>query len=385
MRSIPSARQLVGTARRWAAFLLLLLSLLPMLLYKPWIDAQMSAFVVLATTINTPVLNWIARTSTASPRVEETRVAGRESTVARPGDGKRWPAIVFVNGATERGHLHPEVQRLARGLARAGFLVVVPELPGLRHGEITLHTLGTLLAVARRTADRRDAKGGRVGFVGVSVGASLALVAAEESSLNTRVSAVAGIAPYVDLKEVARLATTGYIRTGTRLEAYEADDFVLLAVARSLAASLPARADRDRLVAALAPIPDERDDPLAGFRPPRHVGPSGRALMQLLTNHDERAFDRLWQRLPVALRANARRLSPISGAGRLVMPVELATSPHDKYFPPSESRRLARTSRQVDVTVTKTLSHAIPEPSLHGIGGVFRFDGFVVRSLRELR
>jgi pimeloyl-ACP methyl ester carboxylesterase len=385
MRRIPSARQLVETVRRWAAFLLLLCSLAPSLVYRSWIDAQLDGFVVLATTINTPVLNWIAHASTDAPRIEETRIASEDATVARPGDGKRWPALVFVNGATEEGHLHPDVQRLARGLARAGFLVVVPELPGLRRGEISLRTLATLVAIARSTADRPDAAGGRVGFVGVSVGSSLALVAAEDDALTTRVSGVAGIAPYADLEDVTRLATTGYVRVDGRLERYDADDFVLLAVARSLAASLPARGDRERLVAALAPIPDERAQPLRDFRPPRGLGTGGRALVRLLTNHEAGAFDRLWRRLPLELRTNARRLSPVSRAGRLTMPVELATSPHDKYFPPAESRSLARASGHVEVTLTKTLSHAIPEPSLHSVGDLLRFDGWVVRSLRSLR
>jgi pimeloyl-ACP methyl ester carboxylesterase len=372
-------------ARRWAAFLLLLASLVPVIVYRSWIDAQTSAFVVLATTIDVPVLRWIAAASTDSPRVEEVRVAGQEATVVRPGSGKRWPAIVFVNGATEEGHLHPEVQRLARGLARARLLVVVPELPGLRRGEITLRTLSSLLAVAEATANRPDAEDGRVGLVGVSVGSSLALVAAEDDALNGRVSAVAGIAPYADLKEVARLATTGYIRAGGGLQRYDPDDFVLLAVARSLAASLPAGRDRERLVASLASIPNGRDNPLQDLTLAQDAGRPGQALFRLLANGDPLAFDRLWRRLPRRVRAAAGRLSPSSRAERLTMPVELATSPRDDYFPVAESRSLARASSSVRVTVTETLSHALPEPSLHSLGAVFRFDGFVVRSVRALR
>jgi pimeloyl-ACP methyl ester carboxylesterase len=362
----------------------LLASLVPIAMYRPWIDAQTAAFVVLSTTIDTPVLNWIARASTDKPRAEEVRVAGQEATVVRPGTGKHWPGIVFVNGATEEGHLHPEVQRLARGLARAHFLVVVPELPGLRRGEITLRTLSALVAVARATAQRPDVETGRVGFVGVSVGSSLALAAAEDETLAGRVSAIAGIAPYVDLKEVARLATTGYIRTDTRLAGYNPDDFVLLAVARSFAASLPSARDRGRFETSLARIPNERDDPLAGFTLPAGASRGGRALFELLANGDPLAFDRLWRRLPRSVRDAAERLSPISRPGRLTMPVELATSPRDDYFPVTESRRLARASQHVRVTVTESLSHALPEPSFHGLGAAFHFDGFVVRSLRAL-
>ncbi len=371
-------------ARRWAAFLLLLASLVPIAMYRSWIDAQTAAFVVLATTIDTPVLNWIARASTDGPGAEELTVAGQEATVVRPGAGKRWPGVVFVNGATEEGHLHPEVQRLARGLARAHFLVVVPELPGLRRGEITLRTLSALVAVARATADRPDVEDRRVGFVGVSVGSSLALAAAEDDALAGRVSAIAGIAPYADLREVARLATTGYIRIGARLAGYDPDDFVLLAIARSLAASLPSTRDRERFGTSLARIPNERDDPLAGFTLPAGASRGGRALFELLTNGDPIAFDRLWRRLPQQVRDAAARLSPISRAGRLTMPVELATSPRDDYFPVAESRSLARAAPHVRVTVTESLSHALPEPSFHGLGAALHFDGFVVRGLRAL-
>jgi pimeloyl-ACP methyl ester carboxylesterase len=366
-------------ARRWAAFLVLLAALVPALVYRSWIDAQTTAFVVLATTIDTPVLNWIAKAATEAPRAEETVVAGQQATVVRPGSGERWPAVVFVNGATEKGHLHPEVQRLARGLARAHFLVVVPELPGLRRGEITLRTLSALVRVGRATAERRDARDGRVGFVGVSVGASLALAAAEDAALAGRVSAIAGIAPYANLKEVTRLATTGYVRTGRTLQGYDADDFVLLAVARSLGASLPNARERKRFVVQLARIPNERDDPLNGVALPR--GP----LSDVLANSDPLEFDRLWRRLPPQVRRAAERLSPISRADRLRMPVELATSPRDDYFPVTESRSLARSAPHVRVTVTESLSHALPEPSLHGIGAAFSLDGFVVRGLHALR
>jgi pimeloyl-ACP methyl ester carboxylesterase len=376
---------LLRLARRWAAFLLLLASLVLVLVYRSWVDAQSAAFVVLSTTIDTPVLTWIAAAATPSPEAEEVRVAGQDATVVRPGSGERWPAVVFVNGATEEGHLHPDVQRLARGLARARFVVVVPELPGLRRGEITPRTLSALVEVARETADGPDAKDGRLGFVGVSVGTSLALAAAEDEALRGRITAVAGIAPYADLREVARLATTGHVRAGRGLKPYDPDDFLLLAVARSLAAGLPSARDRELLVAALAPIPNARDDPLAGFTLPRGVGPGGGALFRLLANDNPLAFDRLWRRLPRSVRDGAERLSPISHAQRLTMPIELATSPRDDYFPVSQSRGLARRSEHVRVTVTETLSHALPEPSLDSIGGLLRFDGFVVRSLRALR
>jgi hypothetical protein len=66
-------------------------------------------------------------------------------------------------------------------------------------------------------------------------------------------------------------------------------------------------------------------------------------------------------------------------ARRLAVPVELASAPHDRYFPPAESRSLAKRSKHVRLTVTSTLDHAIPALSLRDIGDLVAFDQFIVR------
>jgi pimeloyl-ACP methyl ester carboxylesterase len=347
---------------------------------RSWPAGQVAAVTVLATTERTPFLRWVVAVLSNEPRVEEAVVAGASSTVVRPGEGSRWPALVFVNGATRDGRHHPQVQRLARGLARAGFLVVVPELPGLRLGEITPETTAATVRVAQATADRRDARGGRVGLYGVSVGASLALLAAEAEPLASRITVVGGEAPWVDLKKIVRLATTGYYGG----EQYEADPYALLAIGRSLAAGLPAGQGRSRLIHELEAVPDDAPDPVSALSPAEYAGGT-RALVELLLNRDTARFAELYALLPSRVHAAVRSLSPLLDARRLAAPVELASSPHDPYFPPAESRALARANPKVHVTVTSTFDHAVPRPSAGEIGDLLRFDGFVVRFLRKAR
>jgi pimeloyl-ACP methyl ester carboxylesterase len=334
---------------------------------------------VLVTTLDVPVLAFLVGVPTAEPKAAETAVAGQPATVIRPGRGARWPAIVFVNGATRLGRQHPDVQRLARGLARAGFLVVVPDLPGLPGGEITGRTLAATAAVTRATEVRQDVRA--VSLVGVSVGASLALLVAEQPGQD--IAAVAGVAPYADLEDVVRLVTTGSHRVGNRLEHYHADPYVSLAVARSLTAGLPRSPDRDALLERLRGVPDEAPEPLAALRSFRTVRSRGvRSLVRLLSNRDPARFDRLYAALPASLRAGIRRLSPSDGVARLRAYVELASAPHDKYFPPDESRELVERAPDARLTVTSALSHAELAPSLRAIRSFLRLDAFVVRSLR---
>lgn len=367
---------------RAALLALLLAALICGIVYRSWLDAQARTVGVLALTGRVPVLAWATREATDTPHVQDELVAGVPTTVYRPGGGTHWPALVFLNGVTARGRHHPDVERLAAALARVGFLVLVPDPPGLAEGEVTGRTLAATIAVVH-------AAGGRVGLVGVSVGASLGLLAAEERSLANRVTLVAGIAPYADLENVARLATTGDTLENGQLVPYAAESFLPLVIARSLVAALPPSSDRSRLLANLLRLHEGTPDPLALFRRmrPGEVAPPARALVELLANRDPARFDELYAALSPALRATIVRLSPLAGADRLRAPVEIASARHDKYFPLAETQALARaaTHTRVRLTVTSTLHHAIPSLSFSDIADLFRFDGWAVRSLQALR
>jgi len=359
------------------------------LVFRSWVGAQARAVTVLSTTSDTPVLTWLVKLVTPDPHVTNTVVAGVPATVVRPGSSGTWPAIVFVNGATRQGRFHPDVQRLARGLARAGYLAVVPDLPGLPFGEIGTRTVAATVAVGAATAARPDVSDHQVTLLGVSVGMTLALLAAERPELSGRVRLVAGIAPYTSLRKVIRVATTGTYAGDGRLVRYDADPYLRLAIARSLVAGLPPGRDRRVLLAELEAVNDDDPRPLVVLRrqPRERLAPDARSVLALLTNHAAGRFARLYERLPARMRARIARLSPIYGARRLDEPVEIASSPHDKYFPLEESKALTRAvnGTHLTITSTQTLSHAIPEPSFGDIADLFRFDGFVVRVLKKAK
>ena len=168
---------------RWSrrgTFLLVFLLFVAVLTVVFWfhIIAQARATIVLSSVLETPVVMPVVEAVTREPAAEDGYVAGNPALIVRPGGDGPWPAIFFVNGTVQEGRELPEVRRLAEGLARAGYLVVVPDLPGLRSDELTPETVSETVRVARVVAGSPEASGGRVGLVGVSTGATLALLAA---------------------------------------------------------------------------------------------------------------------------------------------------------------------------------------------------------------
>src|SRR5918996_4146375 len=384
-----SAERLSGRRLRRASYVVLLAVVIGLLISCwSWVDAQVRAVVVISSVLDAPVLTPAVEAAGGDPRFSQARVAGNPSLVVRPAGERPWPAIFLVNGAVREGRKLPEVRNLAEGFARAGYLVVVPDLPGLTEARITPQTADATTQVAREISGRHDVEDGKVALVGVSTGATLALLAAEDPALRGKTSLVAGVAPYSNIKTVLSVATTGhYRRPGGELVRYEATPFLSYVVASSLVATLPPGEDERTLSEELERVGRESPDPLSGLRARRtdDLGPGAKSVVRLLANRNPKRFAALYADLPDDVRHDLEELSPLAGTVRIRVPVELATGPHDKYFPPSQSYALERVAPRRRVTVTGALDHARLDLSPGDIPAFATFDAFVVRSLRTAR
>jgi pimeloyl-ACP methyl ester carboxylesterase len=259
----------ISGRRRWRVSYVVLLAVLFGLTisFWSWVDAQARAVVVISSVLNAPALTPAVKATSGEPRLSDARVAGNPSLVARPAGEGPWPAVFVINGTVPEGRKLPGVRRLAEGFARAGYLTVVPDLPGLTEDRITPQIVDAASEAARRISARPDAEDGKVAIVGVSTGATLALLAAEDDSLRGKVSLVAGVAPFSNIKTVLSVTTTGhYRRPGGELVRYEATPFLSYVVARSLVAALPPGEDGKTLAAEIASVGRENPDPLHDIR-----------------------------------------------------------------------------------------------------------------------
>lgn len=305
------------------------------------------------------------------------------TVTVRPRTAPPWPAVMFANGATPDGRDHPGVRRFAASLARAGYIVFIPELPGVAVGELSLPTLAASVECAARAADSAETYGGRIGLFGVSVGGTLALLTAATPELSARVSVVACIAPFTDLEKVTMLATTGTYPGPDGLGRYPVSPELPVGVARSLVACLEPTADARTLGRVVGSLDPTSPDPLGRLReaPFGALGPAAAAALALLVNRDPSSFDALFAALPDRVRNVVETLSPLRSAGQLAAPVEIATAQRDKYFPPAESFALCNDVPGVRVTVTSALAHATPRLTVKGVADFAKLQGFIARSL----
>lgn len=206
--------------------------------------------------------------------------------------------LVLVHGFAPLGKNDPRVREAAALLARAGFDVAVPTIPGLTGGRLGPEdaepVVGALAA--------RDAK---TVVVGVSVGAGPAFLAAADPRVRDRVSAVLSFGGYASAREVLRFWLTGaYAYAGVQGRVEHDPELVWAFV----------RANADRLE------------------------PASRAILEAA---DREALGRLLDAPPPDLQRYLDALSPLRVAPAIGARLFLVHGRADRAVPYTETLRLA--------------------------------------------
>jgi pimeloyl-ACP methyl ester carboxylesterase len=203
---------------------------------------------------------------TGAPRRESLPVAGVAAD--------RWVGIgtvplVLVHGYAPAGKDEPRVRAAAALLARAGFDVAVPTIPGLTRGRLRSDDVAPVVAaLAARTEPTV--------VLGVSVGAGPALLAAADPRVRDRVRVVVSLGGYASAREVLRFWLTGVYEYGDVKGRVAHDPELVRAFVGANAdllepASRPAlmAADPERAARFLAALPPELERYLETLSPLR--------------------------------------------------------------------------------------------------------------------
>jgi fermentation-respiration switch protein FrsA (DUF1100 family) len=277
---------------------------------------------------------WISR-ATPPPVVEPLPGAGTPIATAdlwRPGGRWHgpWPGLVLVHGLTPEGRRDPRLAWTADRLARAGFLVAVPDLPSLRAQRLRPEDAPIVRDTLLRLTAHPMALPAPVAVIAVSVGLAPVALALDDPALAERVSLVLALGGYAESRELIRYFTTGaYAYGDTRGRARVDPAHGGAFLARNLDLVTDTR-DRVAVLNALEGRPAGPD-----------AGPEARAVLALLQNRDPARVDELLTALPAETRQLLDTLSPARHLGRARTRLLFVHGKDDPAIPFTESLRLA--------------------------------------------
>lgn len=320
-----------GERRRAAAFLAPVVLLVALAFTWPALDAwARSAALFSDVIVRAPVrpVTWF--TDAPSRETIEWGEHGGRGLLTRPAGLDAAPALVLILGADPATADDPRVERLVDALARTGFVVLFPlsdELDAKRVGAVEVERLiGAFEALERDPAVRAD----RIAFVGLSVGGSLAIVAASDERIAARVWSVTAIGPYFDAATLAASALAGAYRSPDGVVPWTPEQVTVDVVEQTLLSSLPIE-QRDRIASA---------------------GIDG----------DLDAVQALLRELPPEQQATMRAISPSASIDGLRAPLYLLHDRNDAFVPWTESEALAAAHRPAVYHRLDLFEHVEPRP-----------------------
>lgn len=259
-------------------------------------------------------------------------------------------AMVLVPGAAVLGRDEPRLQAFARTLARAGFAVLVPELPEVRQLVLS-RADGDRVANALRQLNKRlpDLP---LGVAAISYAAGPAIIAAIEDDLAPRVAFVVAIGGYRDVHAAIKFVTTGAFRPrgDSREFRVEPNAYGRWAILRANASRLDDARDAGLLEEiALRRFRDRNADI---SRETAMLGPQGRAVLALVDNRDPDAVARLIEDLPESVRREIDGLNlALYDLSKLRGHLILVHGRTDPMVPYSESQDLAVAASKARVSL----------------------------------
>lgn len=256
--------------------------------------------------------------------------------------------VVLLPGAAPRGRDDPRLVRVAQALARAGRLVIVPEL-ALYDERLVEEDVERIVTVVREASARTG--GEPVVVVGISYGGALSLLAVADPAIRDEVATVAVFGAYTELVGVIQAVTTGVSLVEGRAIEWrphpDADEVL-----------------RDRIVELLPP--EERgplERALTGRLDPARLEGGARVLYELLDNDDPRRTREIAAELPTRMRERLAALSPSSRLDEVEADILAMHAVDDPLVPYAEALRLRAARPDADLRTLRWFGHVDLEAS----------------------
>ncbi len=307
-------------------------------------------------------LAWI----TPSPAVKRLQISRGGERIAADlyhlRDGKRRAAILLTHGIIEAGKDDPRLIRFAYSLARSGFVVLVPELKGMKSFRILLSDVDDIVASFRYLISLREiVDEEKMGLLGFSYGAGPTLIAAADPLIRDQVKFLVSFGGFYDPVNVIRFITTGTYEYRDEKGFLQPEPYGKWVFFKNNVDYVESERDR-RLLKAMF----EKEEKKKRGEATLLLGdltPQGRYLYELLINEDPDRVENLIKRTDARFQDYLKKISlaPIIPSIRAYFLIGHGST--DSLIPYTESLRLADAVEDKDnvhVAILRAFSHVDP-------------------------
>jgi len=250
--------------------------------------------------------------------------------------------MVLVLGVNNVGRDYPAVARFADAMARSGVAVLVPDSAALLTGNLAPDETGGVVDAFRLLASRPEVDPRRVGLVGLSVGGSLALLAAGDSRIASQVRWVNAFGAYADAGEYLAEVAAQQQTVNGQVSPWHSSGLTRETFARLVERLIPDATDRASVgVAIQAFIQEGRLPTLDPALAAKLTSPEAKAIYALLTAGSLERAKAVLAALPSPVRELLDALSPLHHLDQIRADVFLMYDTVDSYVPYGQSLELA--------------------------------------------
>lgn len=277
-------------------------------------------------------VDWVTKPPVVEKVRYPTQLGQAEGDLYRPAAGGPHPGIIVCLGVVPFGVDHPQVPRLGKALARAGFVALLYWSPAMRDFRLNPEDVENIALAYRWFIEQPYVDPARSGLLGTCVGGSFALMAAASPLIRDRVAFIGAYAPYSSMWTFTRDIASATRSCGDGREPWQVDPLTHKVFVHSLIALLePDEAERFRN--AFASESGHLDD--------RNLSADGHAVYSLLTALDQDDAEIALHRLPPIIQERFTALSPINYLKDIHAPlIVLLHDRGDQVVPVGETRRL---------------------------------------------
>ena len=257
------------------------------------------------------------------------------------GEGPYGAILIYLGIASPADD--PYAQALVRGLARQGIVVLVHQSRRMEAGIIDPKEIEGVVQATLYLHDRPEVDRERVGILGFSVGAGLALRAAADPRVRDHVAFVHSFGGYYDAASVLSAVTTRQALVRGKVEPWAPDPLAASLFQHALLATVEDAAERAQLRAALA----------GEGEPPKSLSQRGRTLLALYDNQDPHRTKEILAGDP-DLVGWLEEISPSADMENVRARLYIAHDHADAFLPYSESLHLAEAAGEHTTVVFRS-------------------------------